>query len=396
MRCGMGKNFWRRVLPWTASAFVTFGLSVGLAACSSDDKVAGVSTVETENAYIIKVADQDGAPVVHAVARLRAASYVPNPDLSAGVSALELVTDSAGYISMDSLIADSMTLEILEGNMGLFVPVLAENVKQGDSAELVLEPLRALSGKIDLPEGEDFGWVSIYGTDRVVKTDSNGYYEIAGLAPADYRLRIEVAGSVSDSLVTVLPVESLYLDVINFDNGLLESNIKSSGLAGIPYLKPTDTLVTMSPVEDSAALAIVDAGAGREGKAFHWTSSAETGRWSFFGFWMCHGETPCDLSALDSIEYYVRGTGSYSFNMESITDEFQGKAVFLDTLGGTDEWERVVIKPSDFMQGDSTYGNMGWPLVGMQVTNIAVCAYFDTDIWIDDITFYGVNASDLK
>lgn len=437
----MVKNFWRGALPLAASTFAAVGLSAGLIACSSDEKVAGVSTVETENAYVIKVVDEGGAPVAGAVARLRPADYLPelhsalaketvyydpadtmrtpySSPLAACYSDQKVCvykSDSLGLISLDRVIADSMTLEILDGQRGSFTTLAANEIQEGDSAEITVNPYGMMNGKVELPEGEKFAWVQIYGTDRKMKTDSLGNFGFGELAPGDYRIRIVVGETVSEESKNVVPyvrpaesssssmpessaAESSsseeflnYLSVIDFENGL-KSNIVFAGDSSELYLKPTDTTsVVMSPGEYEAELSIVEAGAGREGHAMHWTTSAKTGQWSFMGLWMCSSANPCDFSVVDSIEYYVRGTGSYSFNLESIIEGSTGKAVFLDTLQGSDEWERVVIRASDFMEGDSSYGNMGWDFVSKQVTNIAVPAYFDTEIWIDDIKFYGVS-----
>jgi len=431
------KIFWRRALPWVLPIFVAIGFSVGLMACSANDEVAGVSTVETENAYIVQVLDEEGAPVANAVARMRSADYLPELNATLAKETAEVYynpadtvqvisplstcypnqkicvykSDSLGFIFLDSLFADSVTLEILDGVRGLFTTLVADEIQKGDSVELTINPYGVMEGKVDLPEGETFAWVQIYGSDRKTKTDSLGNFDFGELAPGDYRIRIVVGDSVieekrsvvsysgekfSDSSVTVSSssdgaecsssTASLgYLNVLDFENGL-----------GSVYLKPTDTTVVMYPAEDGASMAIVDAGLGREGKAFHWTTSAGLGSWSFMGLWMCSSSNPCDFSGVDSIEYYVRGTGSYSFNLESIIEGSTGKAVFLDTLNGSDEWERVVVRSSDFMEGDSTYGNMGWDFVSKQVTNIAVPAYYDAEIWIDDIRFYGVDEKDLE
>lgn len=428
------------------SAFVAFGaMALVLSACASDNEVAGVSTVETENAYVIKVVDEGGAPVANATARLRPADYLPElnsaltkksvaedsdimmpadssvkpMDLSRGTCYKDRQicvyrSDSLGFISLDRVIADSMTLEILDGQRGSFTTLVANEIQEGDSAEITVNPYGMMDGKVELPEGEKFAWVQIYGTDRKMKTDSLGNFGFGELAPGDYRIRIVIGETVTEESKNVVPYvrpavsssssmpesssfeEILnYLSVIDFENGL-KSNIVFAGDSSELYLKPTDTTsVVMSPGEYEAELSIVEAGAGREGHAMHWTTSAKTGQWSFMGLWMCSSTDPCDFSVVDSIVYYVRGTGSYSFNLETIIDGATGKAVFLDTLQGVDEWERVVVRPSDFMEGDSAYGNMGWDFVSKQVTNIAVPAYYDTEIWIDDIKFYGVTKEDL-
>lgn len=435
----MGLNRLTSVVGAAFTSAVAVVSAVGLTACS-ETETAGVSTVETENAYIIQVVDEGGVPVANATARLRPADYLPelnsalakevvyydpadtmptpySSPLSACYSDQKVCvykSDSLGFISLDRVIADSMTLEILDGQRGSFTTLVANEIQEGDSAEITINPYGMMVGKVDLPEGEKFAWVQIYGTDRKMKTDSLGNFGFGLLAPGDYRIRIVAGETIMEEARTVVSYEkpvvssssSLpesssseevlnYLSVLDFENGL-KSNIVFGGDSSTLYLKPTDTTsVIMSPGEYEAELSIVEAGAGREGHAMHWTSSAEKGRWSFMGLWMCSSTTPCDFSAIDSIEYFVRGTGSYSFNLETIADGSTGKAVFLDTLQGADEWERVVVKPSDFMEGDSTYGNMGWDFVSKRVTNIAVPAYYDAEIWIDDIKFYGVNRDDL-
>ncbi|WP_458451219.1 hypothetical protein [Fibrobacter sp.] len=55
--------------------FLLFLVAVILCACSND-KVAGISTVETENAYLIQVVHEDSLPAVGVLARMRAASFV--------------------------------------------------------------------------------------------------------------------------------------------------------------------------------------------------------------------------------------------------------------------------------------------------------------------------------
>jgi hypothetical protein len=66
-----------------------------------------------------------------------------------------------------------------------------------------------------------------------------------------------------------------------------------------------------------------------------------------------------------------------------------------DTLDSVDEWKRVCVKPTDFIESDSSYGNFGWEPVSKTTMTISIFVYDEAEIWIDDITLYGIKPSDF-
>ena len=397
-----------------------FAIIFSLVACS-DDNVAGFSTVETENAMLITVTYQDDTPVARRVATLRPLSYVRNfSDVFETLQKM-VVSDSLGQFAIDSLPfqTDTFTLEVLAEGQGVFkkIPTALLN-EQGDSAatmNLVMENLGSVSGKTDCPEGAGNSFVQIYGTDRLVLTDDSCNFRIDSLAPADYTLRVLVSDSVIESETNVVSNKETKVDIhfyeveiINFENGF-KSSLKAPALEGNGYFAVSDSTVTSDPTPETSEKGFVEAGMGREGTAYHWKSNAPNGRMAFFGIYICHSETPCNLQALDSVEFYIRGNGRYSFAIESLGDySFNGKALYYDTLkvnledsgdSSTEistEWKRVAIRPSDFVKGDSSWGNLGWEVVSQKVTNLTIAAYGEAEIWIDDIKLYGIKPSDMK
>lgn len=376
------------------SMLVSFALN--FVACSKEE-VAGVSTVETDNACVVQIVNDDLTPAANVSARVRSASYLFSSGSENDGILAEYLTDSAGYLVIDRLMSDSETVEVVSGNRGVFTTIFAKNVQNKDSLRFVMRRLGTLKGKVELPDGESFATVEIYGTGKSVKTDSAGNYEIDSLPPATYRVHVVISNFEMDDTVAVKEGPKM-VSLIDFESGTLRDNLKSPALEGMGYLAVTDTSVKTTPSPDSALTGIENAGAGREGLAFHWTSSsAKSGLWSFFGIWICHEDTPCDFSALDSIVYYIRGTGSYSFAMESMGDSnYQGKALFNDSLDAAEKWIRKTVKPSDFADGDSLWGNFGWETIRDRMTNIAISAYGESEIWLDDIEFYGIDEKDMK
>lgn len=159
-------------------------------ACSEDPEVAGASTLETENAYIVKFVDSDSTPVARAVARIRPSWYVQSLESNAiKESVIEFTTDSLGQIRIDSLQSETAFLEMVNEGAGIFQKISRKKIGNGETVVLKLEKTGAISGKVELPEGEDFAWVQIYGTDRLVKTDSTGAFTLDSLPPFEYHVR---------------------------------------------------------------------------------------------------------------------------------------------------------------------------------------------------------------
>ena len=391
--------------------FLAVYASFAFWACSNEKDVAGISTVETENAFLIQIAREDSLPAVNVVARMRSVEYVrsveeENPAKRGFYN--EFVTDSLGYIRIDSLAVDMATLEIVDDGEGLFTKISTENVKGGDSVKFVMEKTGGLRGKVYLPEGVDFAWVQVYGTDRLVKTDREGFYEMDSLPPFDYELRYIVGDSVvensakvsagEDATAFVYAFEPDSVKILDFESSSEEFFITDLGISVEGYMRVTDTNVVTTPdVDAGVASFIEEAGAGREGRALHWKSSASFGKWSFFGTWICKEESPCDISATDSIVFYARGTGVISIAFETLgSSNVEGKTLAYDTLATDGEWSRRVITPANFKPRDDLYGNLGWDVISKAVTTVSIAAYDETEFWIDDVVLYGVKPSDFS
>ena len=415
-----------------------------LTACS-DDKVAGFSTVETENAMLIQVVNSDSLPVAGAQARVRLARKAYTNDDAIAV----LNADSDGFIAFDSaavnkieaLSVDSIAVEILDSEKrGAFATLdwneLSDSTRNAPE-KMVLYHLQYLKGRV---ENAKAATVYLYGTSKSAKVDSLGNFVIEGVAPGDYTYLVasetdSLTGSVSvhkvaidddcealecteTRLNVVFGTDSVnvdttqndtlenigYVEIINFENGF-QSSLKAPALEGTGYFAVSDSTVESTPIPETSEEGFVEAGAGREGTAYHWTSNSPNGRWAFFGIFICRTDTPCDMQGLDSVEFYVRGKGRYSFAVESLGDStFNGKAIYHDTLkvdsttgrNDAETWIRKVVRPSDFIEGDSSWGNLGWELISQKVTTLTIATYGEAEIWIDDIKLYGIKPSDMK
>jgi len=394
--------------------------------CTEDKVAGGFDTVETENAFIIKVVDSDDNPVRNGVARVRSLNYLPEMTLeNDSNSGGNFVTDSLGEIRLDSALiscinrinVDSAVVEVLsvDGADGsvfgalrrISLSAILERIVQNnsdDSLKIETAPVGEITGSIVLSEGDSNAWVQVYGTDHWAKINPDGSFVLEGLPPADYDLRVVVGKSVQEISVKVEANENMdvgdlvgnYLDIVDFESQDYSSLLRAPMHNNEWYLAHQGDSVVTTPGDTNGIAGVEEAGAGRDGYAFHWKSSSPNGSWSNWGLWLCPSENPCDFTQVDSIVYYVRGEGRYSFVLESLGEEnFKGKAIYRDTLTSTEEWVRKSIVPSDFEPGDSSWGNLGWDMISQKVTNVVIPAYGEAEVWIDDIRIYGINRKDF-
>ncbi len=186
--------------------------------------------------------------------------------------------------------------------------------------------------------------------------------------------------------------------LMDFESGFKKADASSPASVKDGYFEYQGDSVSTTPALDDILDGIVKAGAGRDGYALHWTSSAPVGKWSDFGQWFSTPDKPCNMEGVDSVEYFIRGTGRYAFAFEAEDETgYVDKALYFDTLttANADEWKRTVIRQMDFAEGTGAYANTGWEAIRTRVTNYNIDAYGDAEIWLDDITLYGVNFDDL-
>jgi len=192
---------------------------------------------------------------------------------------------------------------------------------------------------------------------------------------------------VADSIV----LELYTVHVEDFETITLQAKLAAPISPHTWYLFPQDTSVHVIPKEGSVISGIQAADFGRSGNAFHISSTAPTYKWALLGLNL--DTVPKDFAHLDSVVFWVRGTGTYQFAFEGLYDG-GGKAVFSDSLDSV--WTRKCVRPQDFLPGDNISGNIGWKALRHAVTNMSFFAIGNVDFWLDDIRIYGLNRDDLK
>lgn len=226
-----------------------------LFACSSERDLAGASTVETENACIINVVGADSKPAAYAVAKIRPLWHVQGFDSAAQIEALEVTADSLGNIVMDSADFDKGYIEIIDGNEGVFRAIAANDLKKNKLTTMQLEALGSVSGKADIPEGSDYAWIQVYGTDKLIKTNKKGEFTVDSLPPARYVIRAVISedqAAIGEASVKVSAGEK------NNIKTLAKPDIANEQLEQWAHLRviPLDSTISdwMRPIADTTVV----------------------------------------------------------------------------------------------------------------------------------------------
>lgn len=117
--------------------------------------------------------------------------------------------------------------------------------------------------------------------------------------------------------------------------------------------------------------------------------------------------SPRSFRALDSIEFWTRGSGSVWIAFESLDSVQMGRMQRgrLDSLEPRrcwtsrtldTTWRRWSIKPSDFDATDGLTGNVGWMALRDSINYLTVLLQNGSELWIDDIRLHGIELDDLR
>lgn len=193
----------------------------------------------------------------------------------------------------------------------------------------------------------------------------------------------DVWKDLSDSLVEA--INSILVLDFESDNN---QNCLPGDLQSNWYLSP-ETILD-STIYSNNMLAVEDADKGRSGKALHIPYEAKSPDYVLVGTRIA--STPRDIGHLDSVEVWIRGNGMYNIILENLDAEKNYKAQYKGEAN--EKWERIVVRPQDFEQ--DSIGYHGWDVTRNRITHFTVFAFNGSDLWVDDVKFYGINRDDLR
>ncbi|MBP5246554.1 MAG: hypothetical protein J6Z31_01685 [Fibrobacter sp.] len=374
---------------WTWMLLGTLGACV-LSACSGDSTAGRGIWDETENGLAVTIRGQEGSPIASAKVRLVSATAVVQDSAlsnSEGIARFEKRPDYAGHVEVSAS----------EG-------VARSAFASGDSAvsEVLSAPAR-LSGSLNLTNGEIPSEFYLYGTSYKASIAADGSFSFENVPAGDYA--ILSAGETSylywnESKLVPNEETVVSLNVPSKDSVLIDdfedgrgTNLFYALTGGGWWFTYGDSTSTISPRLPERGLSREDAYAGSQ--SLHETfviDSTAKNPYALVGFNI--GTAPSDdslrgydLSKLDSVTVYVKGFGHVFMQFAGLDDALNSvNWEFEFDIPSNEEWTRVSAVPGD---------DALWMQIAANMKTINFLVTESADIWLDQIVFHGVSASDV-
>jgi hypothetical protein len=394
------------------------GIGLLLAGCEFFGGSGGGSSSETESTVAGQVRYADNRPVVDAKVTMVTAS-ASGDTLSLGETGLrETVTDTFGRFSFGALPTGLFRLEARMDGDG-FSQSNAINISVPEKPEHILLPPQTLTqsqgieGSLINLVGEGVrANISLYGSNRKTVTDSLGKFSLLNLAEGIHILRItpvtstlgslELATRAGGNLGKLSLSGNNAIHVSDFEDPFLETPF--SPVFGKGYWYAQDDHAeggssTFSPmtIQQNFSSALTDSGAW-QGKSLHVefkVNNARAESYALVSFSVGGSRLGYNFSALDSLVFMAKGTGSIRFEFQTfpVINQFKDWRHFKKNVALTSTWTRISIPKTDLLlaiDSPARKAGLDWAIAGKQVVNVVFVANDPADFWLDDLVFYGM------
>lgn len=378
-----------KCLAWTSMLLGTLGAFV-LSACSGDSTAGRGIWDETENGLAVTIHGKAGDPVPSAKVRLVSSTAVVQDSAISdvnGIARFENRPAFGGHVEVSS--SEGVARSLLTA---------------GDSAvSEVLSAPATLSGMLNRVTGDIPSEVYLYGTSYRAQVASDGSFSFDSIPAGDYAILSAEENSYlfwSESQLVSDQVTVVSLDAPSKDSVLIDdfednrgTNLFYALTGGGWWFTYGDSTSTISPKLPERGLSREDAYAGSQSlhETFSFDSSA-VNPYALVGFNI--GTPPSedslrgyDLSKLDSVTFYVKGEGHVFMQFAGLDESFHSwNWEYEFDIPSAEKWTRISAVPGN----DSS-----WLYIASRMKTINFLVTEAADIWIDQIVFHGVSASDI-
>lgn len=417
-----------RASKWFLTAAIPL---LGLWGCDSSQAKGPGS--ETTNGIVATVIS-DGMVASYAGVTLHKADFISN-DTTGTVVVPNYETDSLGGFTLEDLDTGKYRLSIALGGK-LHSEEISYSGNTLDLGEITLEAPGTVSGTFADGNAETLAsWIGVYGLDILVRTDSEGNFTLSGLPAGElkiFALSEDRKSVVADTNLTVKTSKTcswIHTDLADRSSSSAEdpgsssspeeskssSSAESSSSSELSSSSSKEFVsMVFEDFEDSVSFAaknwyfsadtaaqinyptllsnywdaVVD-NSDRNGHVFSGYFSTEPGGYVIFGTRI--STEGIDMSDLDSVTFYAKGSGNLRFALErwESTSSDNLKAWTKD-LPLTSSWTRFSVSPTDFQLPEDDTLSTGWESVKKTVTRVHFFATSGQEISLDDITVYGL------
>mgnify|MGYP004552159019 CR=1 FL=1 len=385
----------KRFLP-VAILFSVFGIF----GCGKSTEHAGGPGSETTNGLFARVFLDNGTPAAYAGVTLRKKDFISS-DTSKISPSPDIYADSLGNFELHELDSGDYRLTV---SLNGFVHSRELHYLNGtlDLEQINLESPGQISGTI---RGKEPVWVGIYGLDILAKTDSDGYFHLREIPAGNLKafvLSPSRDSILADTNLTVHAADTCYWEHVIIretpsDTTLwtLYEDFEDSALFAEKgwYFSDDSSFATITFPTDSPWNGTA-ANTERNGRAFTgtYTKPENISASGYVIFGTRISDEGLDLSELDSVGFYAKGSGSVRLAFErweaNASDNLKA---WTANIPLSSSWTHYTVTPSDFLAPENDTLSTGWESVKKTVTRFHFFGIDGNELSLDDITIYGAS-----
>lgn len=300
----------------------------------------------------------------------------------------DVYADKDGMFAIDSLKSGNYRVTVLHSGMAYSKVLSAKQIAKLDTVKLT-ETSNYMS-RVTLHAGDSYAWVGVYGLDVMTKTNADGTFSLPMLPSAD-----------SLEIYVVSQKEKLYVTKgVELSKGTADFDYPYVVMQNFENVKDTaNWYFSMDSVGSRIFSKSFETDNERKSKVFH-------GKYNLVGTnniyaWVLTGmmlrDEAWNLSSLDSISFYAKGSGQIRVSLENWDKESEVAGLSLKAASewkdlNSQKWTRYVVKYDDLCYTAQDVSNcyIAWNTLKDDVRQLHFFVRNGTEFYLDDITLYGV------
>ena len=332
------------------------------------------------------VAVVDGKPASFASLAIRKSdARVDSLRVNNVVVETDVYADKDGVFAIDSLKSGNYRVTVLHSGMAYSKVLSAKQIAKLDTVKLT-ETANYMS-RVTLHAGDSYAWVGVYGLDVMTKTNADGTFSLPMLPSAD-----------SLEIYVVSQKKKLYVTKdIELSKGTADFDYPSVVLQN--FEKDTaNWYFNVDSVGSKIVSKTFETDKDRKSKVFHakYSLIATNNFYAWVVTGMLLRSEGWNLSSLDSISFYAKGSGQLRVSLENWDRESEVEGLSLKAASewmdlNSQKWTRYVIKSEDLCYNSQDVSNcyFTWNSLKDDVRQLNFFVRNGTEFYLDDIVLYG-------
>ena len=332
------------------------------------------------------VAVADGKVVPFASLAIRKADWRPDSlRVNNTVVEAEAFADKNGMFAIDSLKSGNYRVTVTQSGLAYSKVLSAKQIAKLDTVKL--QETANYMSRVTLHAGDDYAWVGVYGLDVLTKTNAEGVFSLPMLPSKD-----------TLDVYFISKKDSLYAENrIFLSGGTADFDYPSFVLQN--FEKDTASwYFNVDAIGSKIVSKAFETDKDRKSKVFHGKYSLIANNnydaWVLAGM-MLRGKG-WNLSSLDSITFYAKGSGQIRIALENWDKKSEDAGLSLKAASewkdlNAQKWTRYVVKFDDLCYNaqDVSYCYIAWNFLKDDVRQLTFFVRNGTEFYLDDIALYG-------